>query len=188
MKLFSKLVISGIFAGQVFLSALVLPAIVSSALASPALAGSFSLYLTRHAEKQSNNADPLLTKCGQHRAMLLADILRNVEIEAIYSTSYQRTLATAQPTARAKNISVTQYASNGLEQLARVLKQKQLNTLVVGHSNTTPMLLSLLTGESFDKISEDNFRHLYQVIITTDQNNEITHMVVTDLTQSLKCS
>lgn len=183
MKLFSKLVISGIFAGQVFLSALVLPA-----LASPALAGSFSLYLTRHAEKQSNSADPLLTKCGQQRAMLLADILRNVEVEAIYSTSYQRTLATAQPTARAKNISVTQYAPNGLEQLARVLKQKQLNTLVVGHSNTTPMLLSLLTGESFDKISEDNFRHLYQVIITTDQNNEITHMVVTDLTQSLKCS
>ncbi|WP_181902101.1 histidine phosphatase family protein [Thalassotalea euphylliae] len=144
--------------------------------------------MTRHAEKQSNSADPLLTTCGQQRAMLLADTLRNVEIQAVYSTSYQRTLATARPTANAKKISVTQYAPNGLEQLARVLKQKQLNTLVVGHSNTTPMLLSLLTGKSFDKISEDNFRHLYQVIITTDQSNEITHMVVTDLTQSLKCS
>ncbi len=177
MKLLPKLSLSAIFAGQVFLSA----------LAPPALAESFSLYLTRHAEKQSNSADPLLTNCGQQRAMLLADTLSNVEIHAIYSTSYQRTLATAQPTARAKNLSVTQYAPNGLEQLARVLKQKQLNTLVVGHSNTTPMLLSLLTGKAFDKIPEDNFRHLYQVVITTDQNNEITDMVVTDLTQSLRC-
>lgn len=177
MKFLTKVLLAIFFAGQVFLSA----------LAPPALAESFSLYLTRHTEKQSNSADPLLTSCGQQRAMQLADTLSNVEIQAVYSTSYQRTLATAQPTAKAKRLTVTQYAPNGLEQLARVLKQKQLNTLVVGHSNTTSMLLTLLTGKSFNKIPEDSFRHLYQVVITTDQYDQITHMVVTDLTQSLRC-
>jgi IS1 family transposase len=46
------------------------------------------------------------------------------------------------------------------------------NTLVVGHSNTTPALVQLLSGSQIDEMAEDEFDRLYQVII--DDNNHLT--------------
>lgn len=68
-----------------------------------AAADSYNVYLARHAEKQRDSDDPRLTRCGTFRANQLADIFRNVELTTIYSTSYQRTMETAAPTAQAKN-------------------------------------------------------------------------------------
>ena len=49
----------------------------------------FTVYLIRHAEKavsEDKPKDPPLTKCGEQRAASLAVFLRDVELDAIYST------------------------------------------------------------------------------------------------------
>ncbi|WP_448212580.1 SixA phosphatase family protein [Colwellia sp. MEBiC06753] len=142
----------------------------------------FTVYLTRHAEKQSEGKDPNLTGCGQLRANQLAELFKNIELAAVYSTPYQRTLATAGPTANSKNIRLVQYAANGLSQLARTIKQNKQTVLVVGHSNTTPELLALLTGQASAPMTEQEYQHLYQLQFN---HNEV---VVTDITQPLRCN
>ena len=141
----------------------------------------FTLYLVRHAEKASTKQDPALTACGQSRANQLSTILRNIEIEAVYSTAYKRTMSTAQPTAKSKSIPIKQYAPNGLEQLARELIAQQKSGLIVGHSNTTPQLASILTGQTINEMTEKEYQHLFQV---TFINGEA---LLTKLSQPLTC-
>ena len=123
----------------------------------------FSVYLVRHAEKQKNVDNPSLTKCGEIRANQLAIMLNKVGLEKVYSTPYSRTLETAQPVARYEKISIKQYSPHSLDQMARELKQHGKNVLVVGHSNTTPVLAGLLANETVEPLSEQEYRLIYQV-------------------------
>ena len=141
----------------------------------------YQLYLVRHAEKQKDQKNPHLTACGQLRANQLAKLLSKAEIKKIYSTSYNRTLETATPLSAQQKVAITHYAPQGLSQLARTLKQNKQNALIVGHSNTTPQLLSLLTGKEEDKISEQEYQWLYQVNIVEDK------VQLTKLIQPLQC-
>ncbi len=146
----------------------------------------FSIYLVRHAEKQMDQKNPSLTSCGFKRAEQLATMLHHVNLQAVYSTSYQRTLFTAKPTAKDQHLPVKHYSPKGLEQLAVHLKQQAQNALVVGHSNTTPILAALLlekpqTKEKIPSIAENEYQLLYQI-----QFNE-NHPHVTIFRQPLKC-
>lgn len=158
------------------------------AFSSPVLAVStpennehFTLYLTRHAEKQSDSKDPDLTTCGRLRAFHLATMLKEVGLSRIYSTSYTRTLNTASPTANELKIPVKHYSPRGLGQLARELLTNKQSALIVGHSNTTPALLSEITGMKYEKIDESEFQLLFQVQIMGDKK------LVTVLRQPLTC-
>jgi len=146
-----------------------------------AVANDYTLCLVRHAEKQTSSKDPSLTACGIKRANQLAEIFTNISLEAIYSTSYKRTMATAKPTAKQKSVGIKQYAANGLPQLARLLKERKQDALIVGHSNTTPQLLSLITGEDVVPMSEKEYQHLFQVHVSENKTN------VVKLTQPLRC-
>ncbi len=117
---------------------------------------SYSIYLVRHAEKLSDSKNPSLTSCGKSRAEQLAKMLSKAEITTIYSTSYQRTLQTARPLANLQNMTVKNYNPRHLEQLALQLQQKQENSLVVGHSNTTPMLVELLANQKVAPLTEQD--------------------------------
>jgi len=153
----------------------------SLTIATPADDEHFTLYLTRHAEKQSDAKDPDLTSCGRLRAFHLATTLKEAGLERIYSTSYTRTLNTASPAANQLKLPVKQYSPRGLGQLARELLSNKQNALIVGHSNTTPALLSEITGQKFEKIDESEFQMLFQVQIIADKK------LVTVLRQPLTC-
>lgn len=129
-------------------------------------AESYTLYLVRHAEKQKEADNPHLTQCGKFRAKQLADLLKYAKLNAIYSTSYNRTLETAGPTAKEYSLGIKQYSPRGLNQLAHMLKQNRQNALIVGHSNTTSALTTLLIDEDVEKISEHEFNHLYQIHVS----------------------
>jgi broad specificity phosphatase PhoE len=66
----------------------------------------------RHAEKMTDNQrkDPLLT-LKERQAQALAQLLSKKKIDAIYSTDYKRTKATAQPTATNHGLSIETYDS-----------------------------------------------------------------------------
>lgn len=127
-----------------------------------------TIILVRHAEKESSGKDPSLTAEGVARAEDLKQLLQNVKLNAVYSTDYQRTRLTALPTADLHGLDIQLYDAKMLE----TFKQEILNTrqgqkiLVVGHSNSTPNLINLLTGENiYQQIPESDYDNLYIVTV-----------------------
>jgi len=132
-------------------------------------AENYSIYLVRHAEKLPNSKNPALTECGKARAKQLASMLLKANITAIYSTSYQRTMQTAQPLANLQKMAIKNYSPKHLQQFSLLLKQKNENALVVGHSNTTPMLVEFLAKQEVSPLTEQDYQYLYQVQYSNGQ-------------------
>ncbi len=141
----------------------------------------FTLYLVRHAEKQSESKNPALTYCGRERAKQLATLLSNANIKSIYSTSYQRTMSTAAPLSKKKLIAIKNYNPRELEQFALHLKPRKENALIVGHSNTTPQLTQLLSQQAVVAIGEQEYQKLYQLQFIDGKSQ------LTQLKQPLTC-
>lgn len=122
------------------------------------------VYLVRHAEKAYAGADPPLSETGRRRAIALADRLAPVGIDRILSTDYRRTRDTVAPLADRIGVAIELYEPARMEELAEALRSGPGGTvLVVGHSNTTPALVSLLGGVPGDPIAEDEYDRLYEV-------------------------
>lgn len=124
----------------------------------------YELYLVRHFEKQSQQQDPELTEEGLKRAQSLVNLLANKDIAVVYSTSYRRTQQTASPSAQALGLDITSYSPSDLPAFAQQLKRNKQNALVVGHSNTTPALISHLGGKA-KKIAEYEYGELFVLIM-----------------------
>lgn len=64
-------------------------------------------YLIRHAEKDRSdetNVNPSLTFKGEQRAQNWAEHFKDITLDAVYTTRYYRTIETATPTAKTKNL------------------------------------------------------------------------------------
>ncbi|KAA3638587.1 MAG: histidine phosphatase family protein [Proteobacteria bacterium] len=127
----------------------------------PASAATF--YVLRHAEKQTGD-DPALTEQGQQRAQRLANLLSNADIQAIYSSHYQRTRQTAEPIAEIKKLPITQYDPKALNQFAQKLLSENKNAVIIGHSNTTPQLVRMLSQQPIPDMDEKTYDLIYQVV------------------------
>ena len=124
------------------------------------------VFLVRHAEKILEVRDPDLTKEGQARAMLLADMLSDANITHIHSSNYKRTRQTAAPLAKKLGLEVELYDPRDLPAMAQKIKTQSGRHLVVGHSNTTPQLTQLLGGNGEGPIVEaTEYDRLYYVTI-----------------------
>jgi 2,3-bisphosphoglycerate-dependent phosphoglycerate mutase len=125
-----------------------------------------TIYLVRHAEKQTGD-DPSLTPDGAARADLLVKILSAAGINRIYSTDYARTRETATPLAKAIEVPVELYDASDLDSFAAMLTSGPGTVLVVGHSNTTPLLVERLGGNPGTDIDESaEYDRLYVLRIT----------------------
>ena len=132
----------------------------------------FTIYLVRHAEKEltaDNPKDPPLTSCGEQRAAGLEVFLSAVQLDAVYSSDYARTRSTAQPVVQNRNMETRLYDPKKLEEFAKLLVDRGENALVVGHSNSTPVLAGLLIGEDLEPIDESIYNRIYQVVISKDK-------------------
>ena len=136
----------------------------------------FTLYFVRHAEKVGNDNDPDLSLCGYKRAKQLVRLLSTANIKSIYSTNYRRTIATASPLSAKTHVAIQSYSPKHLKQLSLNLIQRKENSLVVGHSNTTPELVQLLSNNKIDNITEDNYRMMYQVRFVNNKAFLTTHI------------
>ena len=134
-----------------------------------------TIILFRHAEKMDSSRDPDLSPIGFERSNTLFHMLKDIEITAIYSTSYKRTMQTVQPLADSLELPVNPYDPRDLTGFAEMLKETTGVVLVSGHSNTTPTLTSLILGYEVAKINEDEYDNLF--IIT----NATTKPVLTKL-------
>lgn len=128
-----------------------------------------TFYLIRHAEKDRSNpedADPELNQKGLGRAMHWAEIFNEVDLDAIYSTNFNRTSMTAAPTSVKKNIDVQYYDPRIMDIEEFKMENLNKNVLVVGHSNTTPEFTNLLLGEDkYTSIDDSENGTLFVVTI-----------------------
>ena len=132
----------------------------------------FTIYLVRHSEKDlssNNSADPSLTKCGKQRSENLSVFLKDVPLDAIYSTDYNRTKNTALPTATSRDIKVTEYDALELKSFSKLLVDREQNALVIGHSNTTGVLAGLLIGKEIGAFDLNIYNRIYQVVMYNKQ-------------------
>lgn len=117
--------------------------------------------LVRHAEKGTDDPrDPDLSDAGKQRAQVLANLLKETKVDAIYSTPYKRTKNTVSPLAQAKSIEVGSMGVK-MEEVDAILKKHEGGTIVLaGHSNTIPGIANYLTGtqdyKNFDDSDYDN--------------------------------
>ena len=127
------------------------------------------VFLVRHGEKMHTGKDPDLSDAGRKRARKLAKTLRSAEIDYIHSSDYVRTRQTAAPTAAARGLQVQLYKPGDLAALVENLREKGGRHLVVGHSNTTPEMVELLTGMPVAEIDESaEYDRLYVVMVGSD--------------------
>ena len=144
------------------------------------LADTFQLYFIRHAEKMTTpKGNPPLTEQGHARAAALKAFFADRDLQVIFSSDYQRTLDTARPVAGDKNLQVKLYNPRQLEQLAELLLNTKRNSLIVGHSNTTPQLVALIGGEPLE-LEETDFGDLTIVTVNTDSDVRQTQHIKVD--------
>ena len=132
-----------------------------------------TIIFVRHAERALEPADdPGLSEAGRHRAAELARQLVDADvvagIDAIYATPYRRTQETAQPIADALDLPINTYdASDTEEVLETILKNhKGKIILVVGHSNTVPVLIANLgASKKVPPIHESEYDNIYIISI-----------------------
>jgi|GEM_PF-463382 broad specificity phosphatase PhoE len=135
--------------------------------------------LVRHAETTGIGSNPDLGPDGLLRATELARVLKNVPLDAAYSTNLLRTTKTAQPTATDQSLTLETYDGFTLNPVvdAVLANHRGGAALVVGHSNTTPALLNLLTGTTnYSNIPETQYDNLYVVTVFEKGRAQVTHL------------
>lgn len=135
--------------------------------------------LVRHAEKDlsdPDNKNPDLTKEGISRANRLVKVLKDIHIDMVYSTDYKRTLQTATPIAKDRNIEIALY--NPKKSYDETFKQKTQGktTVIVGHSNSTPTFVNKIIGQKkYKTIDEKDYNKLFIISLQKDM---ITDMML----------
>ena len=135
--------------------------------------------LLRHAETSGSSSDPHLSTQGMNRAQELSNILSTTDISAIYTTLYNRTQETVRPTANDKNLNLNYYDPNKLNAFVdkKLEDHKQETILIVGHSNTTPNLLNIITGTNqYANIPENEYDNLYIVNVLEKGRAQVIHL------------
>lgn len=129
------------------------------------------VYFIRHAEKVKDGSDdPALTKIGAHRATYWAEVFKNIDFDAVYSTQTLRTINTALPSSMQSDVTITIYDAKEVDIEKLVNKHSGKNILIVGHSNSTPRLVNtLIEEEKYEEIKHNNNSNLYIVSVVGNE-------------------
>ena len=130
----------------------------------------------RHAEKADASKDTNLSAKGLARAEELKKTLAPVNVNAIYSTPYNRTKQTVTPLAKTKGITITEYPANKpFEEFINELisAHRGQTVVIVGHSNTIPEILKVLAKGTFMiTIPENQFDNLFVVSLNEEKQQK----------------
>lgn len=126
-----------------------------------------TVVLVRHAEKVDNGADPALSEAGQARARALATVLTDARPSHVFTSSLQRTSLTAGPTAEHHLTIIEPVSLEGGVAAHVVASAERVRALpadavvlMVGHSNTVPLIARALGFEAAADMSECEYDRL----------------------------
>ena len=124
------------------------------------------VYLVRHGEKEAGD-DPLLTAEGYKRAGDLARTLQSKKLARVYVTDYKRTRQTGDSVSLQQGIPVITYLADTscADLVQKIIENKDTNNpiLIIGHSNTIPLVIRKLGMVSYpaDYIPAQEFDNLF---------------------------
>lgn len=127
-----------------------------------------TVFLVRHAEKQSDDSDPSLNAGGRIRSQQLAQVLRSAKLHVCIASQFQRTQQTAKPSAALATVKLLVRSAGREQTLAEEIRKdfNGKNVLFVGHSNTVPSLLKHLGVKDVPAIGESDYDNLFVVQIS----------------------
>jgi broad specificity phosphatase PhoE len=161
--------------------------IVAACLLAASLAGcvrsATTVVMTRHAEKAAGD-DPELTEIGRSRAIHLADFAQRRGVDGVISTQFRRTRETATPAAQRVGAAVViERATSPIEEhIARLVDLIHDDfagetVLVVGHSNTIPLLVAALGGPTV-AIEDEDYGDVFVLTLRDDMVIKFEHVQV----------
>lgn len=134
-----------------------------------------TVILVRHAEKVDASADPALSEAGQRRAMDLAVALSDSDLTHVLTSPLQRTVLTARPAAEAHAITPEAISFEGgtpahilrIAERIRSLPDDAV-VLVVGHSNTVPLIAAALGETGPSEMADCEYDRLTVISVEDD--------------------
>jgi len=124
--------------------------------------------LVRHAERAGGN-DPSIgiNEAGRCRATVLAGMLSDAKVKSIYTSEIARTQQTAEPLAQKLSIKPDVVPASDIDALVAKLRARteEGTVLVVGHSNTLPVIVERLSGETEPPIGEREYDRMFVVTL-----------------------
>ena len=155
------------------LSALLLSQIAVAQQASRAT----TVILVRHAEKVSTAPDAILNAQGQQRAECLAHVLKDAGIKRIYVSDVKRTQQTADPIAKALSIKPVIVPAKDPNSLVRdVFYGSGGNALVVGHSDTLPLVIQRVQAGTVPAIGENEYDGMYILTVLEGSSTPVVKL------------
>jgi probable phosphoglycerate mutase len=142
-------------------------------VAPDSLTDTHVVFVLRHANTDpKGGSNPPLTAEGFARAQHLAEVLQDEELNTIFVTNTARSMQTAAPAATGAGVTPTVYPALDAAALANTISglTNTNATLVIAHSNTTPMIIAALGGPSLPDLEHDAFDHLYAVVLNRGQH------------------
>ncbi|HEV2082965.1 MAG TPA: histidine phosphatase family protein [Brevundimonas sp.] len=150
----------------------IMAALAASLWTLASAASAQHVVLARHAEKADASRDPVLSEAGTLRAQALAATFGADGPDLVLVSPLQRTALTAAPTAAAFGAPVRAFALDGgvdahvAAIVAEIAAQPEdAVILVVGHSNTVPLIARALGVEAAD-MPECEYDRLTRVDLT----------------------
>jgi broad specificity phosphatase PhoE len=126
--------------------------------------------LVRHAEREAlSTPDPELSPAGRLRAQALVGVAREAGVQAIITTQYVRTAATAEPLAIALGLTpeiVPDTDARHANEVADVISRKHAGqtVLVVGHGHTIPPIMRALgVTEALPRLCENQYDLIFVI-------------------------
>ncbi len=152
------------FRGAVGAATLVVTSLLTST-AGPAAAQEV-VYVVRHAEKIADVDDPPLSERGLTRARILREFFRDTGLTAVYATDLRRTMETGAMVTEPLGFQVTPVWADSLGGLVARVQREQPHgrVLIVGHSNTVPLVLEQFGYPNEITIEDDEYDDLFIVV------------------------
>lgn len=121
--------------------------------------------IVRHAEKETGKNDPDLSPAGKERAARLDSLLRDMPVQAVYTTDFARTRQTVAGIAERHHVPLMVYDPADPRGLATKWRRKHAQGIIVvaGHSNTVPGLVEALSGKAVPAVADGEYSRLYLI-------------------------
>lgn len=131
-----------------------------------------TIFVVRHAERASaTDRDSPLDAAGRERARALAGALGDAGVDAIYTSQFVRTRDTAAPLAERLGVEITVHPVADAEASSREIASRVLaehpggTVLIVGHSNTVPLIVEALGGDDVGPLDDADYDNLFIVVV-----------------------
>jgi len=126
-----------------------------------------TVFVVRHAERESSEGDSPLSTIGTARAERLAAMLTDAGITHVFSTEFVRTRHTVAPLATRAGLTPTVVPGRDMNALIAQLQTLPPGSraLVAGHSNTVAAIVSRLSGKTVPALTEADYDRLYAVTV-----------------------